>query len=508
MNQRPGERAALRELREAAAQVEVLTVEVEPRELGDMFSAAGRYDRLYTRAGAQLLGTGEALRIPLPAGWAEDARAGLVDEVLGSIGQHEGRAVAIGALPYDPDSPGHLVVPRLLLKQAAGRAWATLATSPGQKGRLRRGRLTVGSVRDELARLREDPSRRQASSPEPMPDRFRLSSTMPHPDWLGLVEKALVAIENGELKKVVLARRVEVLANKPIPLSKVVARLASLYPACTVFHVEGFIGASPETLLQRDGTKIMSHPLAGTVARSGDPATDDDLVNGLLSSEKERLEHDLVVDAVASRLRPLCTHLEVPATPTVVALRNVSHLGTVITGALATPGGPAWPGPNGLTRSAPNSLTLPAPNSLTRLALNGLTRSAPNSLTRLAPSGPSPEAAAALARAAATGRSPTSLELAALLHPTPAVGGHPVAEALQWQRDNEGFDRGCYAGPVGWVDSAGDGEWVLGLRSAVVSGRHAALYAGAGIVAGSDPTAELAETQLKLQALLAAIVRP
>ena len=103
---------------------------------------------------------------------------------------------------------------------------------------------------------------------------------------------------------------------------------------------------------------------------------------------------------------------------------------------------------------------------------------------------------------------PTSLELAALLQPTPAVGGLPVDAAIQWQRQNEGFDRGCYAGPLGWVDSAGDGEWVLGLRSAHVSGNRAVMYAGNGIVVGSDPDAELGETQLKLQALLAALVRP
>ena len=79
---------------------------------------------------------------------------------------------------------------------------------------------------------------------------------------------------------------------------------------------------------------------------------------------------------------------------------------------------------------------------------------------------------------------------------------------MAWQEAHEGFDRGLYAGPVGWVDASGDGEWALGLRSASVEGARASLYAGAGIVAGSDPEAELAETQLKLQALLAALVRP
>jgi menaquinone-specific isochorismate synthase len=430
-----------------AAHLQVLTVEVEPQELPDMLWAAGRDGRrLWARPGMQLLGVGEALRIEMRPGWAKPQNASLVDQVLSSIGQHEGKAVAIGALPYDPDSPGHLVVPRLLVKAAGKRAWATLAATSDGNGHLGGGRVGAERVNLELARLREEQGAAPGKDPEPRPDKFRLSSTMPHADWLGLVDKALVAIENGEFEKVVLARRVEVVANRHIVLGEALSRLASLYPACAVFHVEGFIGASPETLLQREGAAIISHPLAGTVARSGDTVTDNDLISTLLSSEKERREHDLVVEAIASRLRPLCAGLQVPSSPSVVALRNVSHLGTVISGSLAEPG--------------------------------------------------------------AGKRSPTALELAAVLHPTPAVGGHPVAEALKWQRDNEGFDRGCYAGLVGWVDSSGDGEWVLGLRSATVSGRRADLYAGAGIVAGSDPAAELAETQLKLQALLAALVRP
>ena len=165
----------------------------------------------------------------------------------------------------------------------------------------------------------------------------------------------------------------------------------------------------------------------------------------LMASVKDRHEHKVVVDAIARALKPYCSSLQVPVRPSVVALRNVSHLGTVLRGTL---------------------------------------------------------------RGGAAAGAPSSLELAALLQPTPAVGGLPVAAALRWQRENEGFQRGRYAGPVGWVDSRGDGEWAVGLRSADISGRRAALYAGAGVVPGSDPEAELAETQLKLQALLAALVRP
>jgi menaquinone-specific isochorismate synthase len=88
------------------------------------------------------------------------------------------------------------------------------------------------------------------------------------------------------------------------------------------------------------------------------------------------------------------------------------------------------------------------------------------------------------------------------------VGGTPTDEAVAYIGKVEGFDRGQYADPVGWMDARGDGSWAIGLRSADVDGDHASVYAGAGMVAGSRPRTELAETQLKLQALLAALVRP
>ena len=100
---------------------------------------------------------------------------------------------------------------------------------------------------------------------------------------------------------------------------------------------------------------------------------------------------------------------------------------------------------------------------------------------------------------------PSALALAGLLHPTPAVGGLPRSEALATIADLEGFDRGLYAGPVGWVDANGDGEWAVALRGAQLDGPRARLVAGAGIVAGSDPEAEWAETEAKLRPMLAAV---
>ena len=95
----------------------------------------------------------------------------------------------------------------------------------------------------------------------------------------------------------------------------------------------------------------------------------------------------------------------------------------------------------------------------------------------------------------------TSLTLAAALHPTAAVGGTPTAAAIELIRELEGMDRGRYAGPVGWTDAAGDGEWGIALRCAELDPQdphRLRLFAGCGIVAGSDPEAELAESDAKL----------
>jgi menaquinone-specific isochorismate synthase len=100
---------------------------------------------------------------------------------------------------------------------------------------------------------------------------------------------------------------------------------------------------------------------------------------------------------------------------------------------------------------------------------------------------------------------PTALELAGLLHPTAAVCGTPTDAALGLIRALEGMDRGRYSGPVGWVDARGDGEWAIALRCAELSGARARLFAGAGIVSGSLPEAELEETRLKLRAMHSAL---
>jgi isochorismate synthase len=102
---------------------------------------------------------------------------------------------------------------------------------------------------------------------------------------------------------------------------------------------------------------------------------------------------------------------------------------------------------------------------------------------------------------------PSILELVAALHPTPAVNGWPRDAARRWITEHEGFDRGRYAGTVGWVDGQGNGTFAVSIRCADVDGTRARVCAGNGIVATSDPTTELAETQSKLQAMLGVLAR-
>jgi isochorismate synthase EntC len=99
------------------------------------------------------------------------------------------------------------------------------------------------------------------------------------------------------------------------------------------------------------------------------------------------------------------------------------------------------------------------------------------------------------------------LAIAGRLHPTPAVGGEPREQALDLIAEHEGFDRGWYAGPVGWLGADGDGEMMVALRCGLVDGRAATLFAGCGIVADSDPAREWEESRMKLRPVASALGR-
>jgi len=423
---------------------------IDAGTLAELRRGAYETGRVIEREGLVVLGLGTAARLGLPDGSAEPTALRRAMADLAAIGHlahgrsgkdaagpsREGHVeevpVALGALAFDRGAGGELVVPEVTVVARAGRRPVVVVVGVPDR------------VGDLMGNLAETVAASWAGETTPPPDQFRLASARPHQDFLDRVSAALGEIAAGSLDKVVLAREVTVHANRPLRQADLLGRLRALHPSCTAFAIDGFIGATPELLISRDGARIASLPLAGTAARSGDPDADRRAAQGLLASFKERSEHRVVVDAIITALQPVVENLDVPDMPVIRELRNVSHLGTDISGTLRR----------------------------------------------------------------RDGRYPSCLELVGLLHPTPAVAGTPVEVAIDYLVKLEELDRDRYGGPVGFVDARGDGEFYVGIRSAIVEGCSARLFAGVGIVADSDPASELAETQLKLQAFLAAAVRP
>ena len=260
--------------------------------------------------------------------------------------------------------------------------------------------------------------------------------------WCAAVATAVERISAGELAKVVLARDLLVSADVPLDPRRLLRRLAARFPDCWTFSVDGLLGATPELLLRRSGRQLSARVLAGTAPR-GAGADDDRLAAQLIGSAKDRAEHALAVDSLVQALEPFCATLDAPAEPDLLTLANVRHLASDVTGTQR--------------------------------------------------------------RTGARGRAGL-LELVGAVHPTAAVCGTPTPDAAAVISELEGMDRGRYAGPVGWLDARGDGEFGLALRCAELVGDDGArLFAGCGIVAGSDPAAELAETQAKFAAFQAAL---
>ncbi|MFB9569995.1 isochorismate synthase [Saccharopolyspora hordei] len=247
----------------------------------------------------------------------------------------------------------------------------------------------------------------------------------------------------GGLRKVVLAHDLVATTSEPLDTRFLLQNLAARYPSCWTFAVDGLVGATPELLLERTGYEVRSRVLAGTTWPREGHSTEE-LAAELLASEKNREEHACAAESLAVRLRPFCSDLITPDEPEVLQLRNVLHLATHVEGKLSD----------------------------------------------------------------ADGRAATLLRMAAAVHPTAAVGGTPTPDAVQLISELETMDRGRYAGPVGWLDGGGNGELGLALRCAQVentaapgtgrSGGGVRLFAGCGIVPGSDPDLEVAEAEAKL----------
>jgi menaquinone-specific isochorismate synthase len=337
-------------------------------------------------------------------------------------------AIACGALPFADPASGRLVIPQHVLGVTrGGAAWETrIVLAPGAE------REPSG---DGLQLDRSEGSGRARPAPAD-----GASSDPVDGVWAENVNAALAHITAGDVSKVVLSREVFYPARTGIDRRDIVAHLVASHPNCYVYAAPPrLVGASPELLLERNETHVLSRPLAGTVC-ADKGGFDKARLDSFLSSRKEMYEHQVVVDAVVDTLSRHCIHLQFADKPSVERFKHVAHLATTVTGSLDKGG-------------------------------------------------------------------PSALELALLLHPTPAVCGSPMRAARSIIARLEDFDRGLFAGPVGWVNRDGEGEWAIALRGAEVEGATARLWAGAGIVAGSEPKTEWAEIEGKLATMRDALRR-
>jgi menaquinone-specific isochorismate synthase len=391
----------------------------------DLNSFAGSEGMLFVRNGIGVATHGIAARLA-----SRDAKEFLASiQVDDSVKAPGSGPVLIGSIPFDSQELHEFVLPKILVcKSEDGRCWVT----------------AVDIEEIELAHVFESHvSEAFISSSSTTSSSYTVAPGVEIDTYLQAVTVARDAVRSGTITKAVIARDVIVTSTNPIDIRAVLLRLRNSFGTSYQFSVDGFVGASPELLVSILDGEVSSHPLAGTAPRTGDPTTDSEIATALLSSTKNQIEHRIVIDAVHDTLLPWCSYLDWEPEASIVAVANVQHLGTHMSGRLSEP-----------------FLHI--------------------------------------------------LDAVYALSPTPALGGFPRDKALQLISDVEGMSRGRYGGAVGWFDSKGNGVWAVAIRCAEYSNNNmnARLFAGGGIVADSDPLSELAETQAKLQAMLAAIIRP
>jgi len=388
------------------------TIDFDPSV--DLNDVAGNDGYLFVRSGVGYAARGVAAHVSF-------------SEVQGALSaiRHQNHTtfdvapIAMGVLPFDCNSNGTFFIPQQIVgKDEFGNCWLT-------------------TIDDAPTAIELSPK------PIAKANTFSVRPLTPIDHYLDAVSQARDAVRDGHITKAVIAREIVVEAEQPIDVHAVLHRLRSSFGNSYRYSLNGFIGASPELLIEVQGQTIRSHPLAGTTPRTGDPETDNELARQLITSMKDQVEHRVVIDVIHDMLLPFCSYLDWEPEPSVIQVANVQHLGTLIEGHLSQ-------------------------------------------------------------------EHPPVLELARMLCPTPALGGHPRAQALDIIERLEGFDRKNYGGAIGWVDANGNGTWAVAIRCAELSDdrKTARIIAGGGIVAASDPNAELAETQAKFQAMLSAIVRP
>jgi len=411
--------------------VQALTVETTPlddvRQLIPFLEA--RSPLLWQRGGEGIAGVGEAVRLEFSGptrvrdaadAWRALSAAASASDAVGVPGTG---LVAFTAFAFADESAATsvLIVPALVIGRRDGRSWLT--------------RISAGADAASAAPSAPAP----APAPAPFGPEFHLTMTPGELSAAGYGDAVAAAVERigaGELRKVVLSRELHAELPAGADVRRALVELALGYPDCWTFAVDGFVGASPETLVRVLDGRVDAQVLAGTAARGTDEDSDATSSATLASSRKDLAEHAFAVDSVLDALRPHTAGLTA-GSPFTLQLPNLWHLATDVAGELDD--------------------------------------------------------------------GASALDLVDALHPTAAVAGTPTADALRVIAELEPFDRGRYAGPVGWIGADGSGEFAVALRSAQISeSGEVVAYAGGGIVADSDPVLEVAETTMKFRPIVEA----
>ncbi|MDP9694290.1 UNVERIFIED_ORG: menaquinone-specific isochorismate synthase [Arthrobacter globiformis] len=349
--------------------------------------------------------------------------------------------VAFGSFAFSKASAheSRLIVPEIVVGVRDGRAWLTQITADD-------GELTeAGAFAALKAWLESDPAAAVVlTDPAAVPEQATLKTgSLSEEDWMDAVTAGVAEIRTGKLEKLVLARDIVATVPEGVNAAEVLRQLAGRYRECWTYGVDGLVGATPEMLIQVEGRTAQARVLAGTLDRRdavGEAGLPLDYAERVLAgSEKQRHEHEIAIQSLTTQLAPFSEAMNAHDEPFILELPNVWHLASDVKAELAE----------------------------------------------------------------VEGHVPTCLALINALHPTAAVCGTPTQVAGALIRKLEHLDRGPYAGPVGWLDAAGNGEWGIALRGAVIESPTAVrLYAGCGIVEGSQPEAELAETWAKFRPML------
>lgn len=330
-----------------------------------------------------------------------------------------------------PDALFH--IPRFMLTVAGGEAFLTTNVVCTKHDGI--------SLFKKVAGEREALFRNRAPGVEVEEPAIKEIEEIGAAEWKETVTEAVRQLQEGPLKKVVLARELRLRFDKEVESGAVLGRLEEEQKTSFIFSFESggdsFIGASPERLIKKRGRSVRSACLAGSIPRGKSTEEDTLLGSLLLSDEKNLAEHQYVVDMIRNAMEETCDHVDIPDTPQLMKVRDIQHLYTPVEG---------------------------------------------------------------IAKESAS-----ILDIVEKLHPTPALGGLPKEAAIEKIREIEDLDRGFYAAPIGWMDYAGNGEFAVAIRSGLIQGEEASLFAGCGIVANSDAESEYLETGLKFRPMLSVL---